>query len=154
MRISLIVAMDQNRGIGFQGQIPWNLPADLKMFKSRTMGHHLLMGLKTYESIGKALPGRTTIIVTRNQNFRAKGCLVAHSVTEALEIARNNGEDEIFICGGSEIYREAFKETDRMYLTRIHAEFQVDSSFPNFDLSVWEQTFTDYHPADEKNAGL
>ncbi len=118
MRKSIIVAMDQKNGIGFQGRLPWHLPDELKNFKSLTMGHHLIMGRKTFESIDKPLSGRITIIITRNPNYYAKGCLVAHSISKAFKIAEDFGESEVFICGGNEIYREALKFTDRIYLTR------------------------------------
>lgn len=151
MRKSIIVALDQNNGIGFQNQMPWHLPAELKRFKAITMGHHLIMGRKTFESIGKALPGRTMIIVTRNPTYQAAGCLVTHSVPEALNLAESRGESEVFVCGGKSIYRESLPEADRLYLTRIHAEFQTDISFPDFDVSLWQEIATDFHPIDEKN---
>ena len=152
MRKSIIVAMDQKNGIGYQGRLPWHLPAELKHFKALTMGHHLIMGRKTYESIGKPLPGRTTVVVTRNLNYIAEGCLIAHSIASALELAESQGESETFICGGHSIYRDALKDTDRLYLTRIHAEFQVDTTFPNLDLSLWKVISADFHPSNEKNA--
>jgi dihydrofolate reductase len=151
MRKSIIVAMDQNNGIGYQNQMPWRLPAEQQLFKKHTMGHHLVMGRKTYESIGRPLPGRTTIVVTRNPNYQARGCLVVHSVNEALELAESRGESEVFVCGGNQIYRAALEETDRLYLTRVHDGFQVDTSFPEFDLSLWEEVSADFHPADDKN---
>ena len=111
----------------------------------------LIMGRKTYESIGKPLPGRTTIVVTRNPNYQAEGCFVAHSIGEALDLAEKQGEDEAFICGGTEIYRESLRETDYLYLTRVHAQFQVDTSFPEFDLLNWEEISAEFHPADKEN---
>lgn len=143
--------MDQNNGIGFQNGMPWRLPAELRRFKTITMGHHLIMGRKTYESIGKPLPGRTMIVVTRNVAYQAAGCQVAHAVADAFERAATAGEQEVFICGGQQIYRAALKETDRLYLTRVHAEFQVDTTFPDFDVSLWQEISRDFHPADEKN---
>ncbi|HBX68442.1 MAG TPA: dihydrofolate reductase [Chloroflexi bacterium] len=151
MRKSILVAMDQNNGIGYQNRLPWHLPAELKRFKALTMGHHLILGRKTYESIGKPLPGRTNIIVTRNCGYQATGCMVTHSVSEALALAESRGENEVFICGGSEIYRETLQEAGRLYLTRVHAEFQIDTSFPNFDVSLWREVAAEFHPADEKN---
>ena len=151
MRKSIIVAMDQKNGIGYQGRLPWYLPSELKLFKSLTMGHHLIMGRKTYESIGKPLPGRNTIVVTRNPKFQAEGCLVTYSVRDGFALAEANRESEVFICGGNEIYRNALKDTDRLYLTRVHAEFQVDTTFPDLDLSMWAEISADLHPSDEKN---
>lgn len=151
MRKSIIVAMDQNNGIGYRGRLPWHLPAELKNLKALSMGHHLIMGRKTFDSIGKPLPGRTTIIVTRNPNYHTEGCLVAHSIPEAFKMAKANGESEVFIFGGHEIYQEALKETDRLYLTRVHSGFQVDAFFPNFDFANWEEISAVFHPADKKN---
>ena len=143
--------MDQNNGIGYQNRLPWRLPADLGRFKQLTMGHHIILGRKTYESIGKPLPGRTTIVVTRNPNYQAEGCLIAHSLEGAFEQAKIQGESESFICGGHSIYREALQTADHLYLTRIHAKFQVDTSFPDFDESLWVEKSADFHPSDEKN---
>lgn len=151
MRKSIIVAVDQNNGIGYQNRMPWHLPAELKRFKQLTMGHHLIMGRKTYESIGKPLPGRRTIIVTRNPSYQAEGCLIAHSLQEAIQQAKETGEEETFICGGQAVYREALEEVDRLYLTRIHAEYQTDISFPEFDPVAWSEISSEYHPSDPKN---
>lgn len=151
MRISIVVAMDLNNGIGYQNRLPWRLPADLRLMKQTTMGHHLIMGRKTYESIGKPLPGRTSIIVTRNTGYQAVECLVAHSVPGALCLAESRGEDEAFLFGGSQIYMEGLPYTDRIYLTLIQAEFKVDAYFPDFDRSVWVETRTEFYPADQEN---
>jgi dihydrofolate reductase len=151
MRKSIVVAMDLNHGIGFQNRLPWRLPADLRLLKQTTMGHHLIMGRNTYESIGKPLPGRTSIIVTRNLGYQGEGCLVAHSVLEALSLAEARGEQEAFIFGGSQIYREGLAYTDRIYLTHIQAEFEVDTYFPDFDRSVWQQSHAEFFPADQEN---
>jgi len=105
--ISLIVAMDEERGIGVEGRLPWHLPADLKRFKSLTMGHHLIMGRKTYESIGSPLPGRTMIIVTRNPSYQPDGCMVARSLDTAIEFARMDLENEVFIIGGADLFEQA-----------------------------------------------
>ncbi len=151
MRRSIIVAMDQNNGIGYQNRMPWHLPAELKRFKSLTMGHHLIMGRNTYESLGKPLLGRTTIIVTRNLAFQAAGCFIAHSIAEAVDFAETRNEEEVFFCGGKAIYREALGIADRLYLTRIHAKFQTDISFPDFDVSLWKEIFVEPYSADEQN---
>ncbi|MEK7833674.1 MAG: dihydrofolate reductase, partial [Acidobacteriota bacterium] len=107
MIVSLIAAMDRRRGIGRENQLPWRLSADLKRFRELTMGHHIIVGRKTFESIGKPLPGRQMIVVTHDSAFKADGCAVCHSQAEAVELARANGETEVFICGGAEIYRQS-----------------------------------------------
>jgi dihydrofolate reductase len=149
--VSLIAAMDERRGIGIANRLPWRLPADLRRFKALTMGHHLIMGRKTYESISRPLPGRTTIVVTRNPAYQAEGCLVAHSLEEALEIARSRGENEAFIIGGSQIFSQAIGIADRIYLTRVHAIEEADVFFPEYPEGDWDIIETSHHPADEKN---
>ena len=151
MRKSIIVAIENNNGIGYQNQMPWHLPAELKLFKELTMGHHLVMGRKTFEAIGKPLPGRITIIVTRNSNYTAPGCLVTHSLDQALQVAQNANEEEVFICGGRSIYAEALNIADRLYLTRIHDDYQTDIFFPDFEPADWDEISSDFHPADQKN---
>jgi dihydrofolate reductase len=151
MRINLLVAADEKNGIGYKGQLPWRLPTDLRRFKELTMGHTLILGRKTYESIGRPLPGRVLIIVTRNPAFRAEGCLITHSVAEALEVARQRGEKEAFICGGGEIYRQTLHVAGRLYLTRLHAQFQVDTFLPEIDLSAWDQVSAEFHESDEEH---
>ncbi len=151
MRKSIVVAMDLNNGIGFQNRLPWHLPSELQIFMTLTLGHHLIMGRKTYESIGKPLEGRTNILVTRNTEYQFEGCLIANSVATALALAESNGESEAFIGGGTGIFRDALPDTDRLYLSRIHAEFQVDTYFPEFDMTRWTQISKKYHPVDEKN---
>jgi len=149
--VSLIVAMSSNRVIGRDGGLPWHLPADLRHFKQTTMGHHLIIGRATWDEVGKPLPGRAMVVVTRNPGFSAEGVLVAHSVDEALALAR--GDDEPFIGGGAEIYRQALETelVDRLYLTRIHAEVEGDTVFPAIDLDGWLLADRIDHPADEKN---
>lgn len=151
MIISLIVAMDEQRGIGLDGGIPWHLPADLKRFKSITMGHHLIMGRKTYESIGNPLPGRTMIIVTRNTNYQPDGCLVANSLEEALGFARMGSESEVFIIGGGELFAEAIDHADRIYLSLVHTTLPADTFFPLISADEWQETETELVPADDKN---
>ncbi len=128
MIISIIAAMAENRVIGRDNTIPWNLPGDLKRFKTITTGHPVIMGRKTFESIGKPLPGRKTLIITRKPDFSAEGCVVVHNLQEAL--AECNGADEVFICGGSEIYRAALSLASRIYLTLLHEEVEGDTRFP------------------------
>ncbi len=151
MIVSIIAAMDRNRGIGIDNQLPWRLSADLKRFRELTMGHHIIVGRKTFESIGKPLPGRQMIIVTRDKNYRAESCDVAHSVEEAIELARDRGESEVFICGGAEVYDRAIGSADRMYLTFVDAEVAADRFFPEFDESEWSEQESIYQPANDRN---
>lgn len=152
MIVSMIVAMDENRGIGKDNRIPWHLPTDLKRFKRLTMGHHIIMGRKTYQSIGKLLPGRKTILLTRNPNVQVQDCIVAHSIEEALSIAANSGEVEVFIIGGGEIYRQSIPFVDRIYLTLVHASFEVDTYFPVLNPDQWEELESVYYPAKEPDS--
>jgi len=138
MIVSLIVAMDERGGIGLKDQVPWRLPADLKRFKALTMGHHLIVGRKTYESIGRPLPGRTMIIVTRRKDYSAEGCLVVSSVPQALHLAKERGETEAFIGGGGMIYAQALPHADRIYLTRVHTQVEADVFFPPWDKIGWQ----------------
>ena len=151
MTVSLIVAVSSNGVIGRDGGLPWHLPADLKHFKRTTMGHHLIIGRRTWEEVGKPLPGRTMVVVTRSQRFAPEGAKVVRSVEQALEIAAE--DDEPFIGGGSQIYRIALARdlVHRIYLTRIHAEVEGDTFFPEFDLDDWELVSEEHHEADEKN---
>lgn len=137
-KISLIAAMAANRVIGIDNTLPWRLPADLQHFKRLTLGHHILMGRKTWESLGRPLPGRTSMIITRNREFAAAGCLVAGSPEEA--IAACAGDEEIFFIGGADLYRQVLPLADRLYLTEIRRDFDGDAWFPEFDRSVWHET--------------
>jgi len=153
MKISIIAAMGENRAIGFKGQIPWRLPADFKWFKDHTMGHSVIMGSKTFESMGKPLSSRTNIVLTRDADYVAEGSLVAHTINEAIEIAkRMPGSDEIFICGGGQVYALALPLADAMYLTEVHSTFEGDAFFPEFDEDEWELAAVEKHQKDEKNA--
>jgi len=152
MIITIIVAMDEDRGIGFENQIPWHLPADLARFKKLTMGHHLLVGRKTYESIGSVLPGRQMIILTRNPAYSAQNCITADTLDSALKLAEKRGETEVFIIGGAEIYREALPLADRLYLTVVHTRAKADVYFPQFEESEWSQVCSQGIPVDEKNS--
>ena len=149
--VSLIVAMSSNRVIGRDGDLPWHLPADLRHFKKTTMGHHLIIGRATWDEVGKPLPGRTMVVVTRNRDFSADGVLIAHSVEEALALARDDNEP--FIGGGAEIYRQALVAdvVERLYITRVHARVEGDTFFPPIDLDQWLLADRVDHPADEKN---
>lgn len=150
MRLSAIVAMAANRVIGANNQLPWRLPADLARFKKLTMGHALVMGRKTYESIGRPLPGRTMIVLTRQRAYAPEGVKVAHSVDEALALAP--GDDEIFITGGAELYAQTMDRLDRLYLTRIDRDFPGDTHFPEVDLSAWRLLEQEQHPASTPDA--
>lgn len=147
--ISIIAAMDRNRLIGRDGDLPWRLPADFRHFKATTMGHHLIMGRRTFESMPGILAGRTIVVVTRQNDYGAEGALVASSIDDALEMSR--GDDEIFIAGGALIYRQALAIVDRMYLTFIDAAFEGDTWFPEWDASLWKEVSRVDHEPDEKN---
>lgn len=155
MIVSLLAAVSENRGIGLDGEIPWHLSTDLKRFKALTMGHHVVMGRVTYESIGKPLPGRYMVIITRDEDYRpqtlTKDCFVVHSLEEALSLAEQRGESEAFVIGGAEIFSKALPLAARMYLTRVHAEVEADRFFPVYDESNWERIESTHHEADEKN---
>jgi dihydrofolate reductase len=148
-RISIIAAMAENRVIGVNNTLPWRLPADLRHFRQLTTGHHVIMGRRNYESIGRPLPERTNIVVTRNRDYRAPGCEVRQSLEEAL---RDAGDDpEVFVIGGAEIYRQALDKADRIYLTLVHADVPGDTFFPEFDARDWNEISRARHEADEKN---
>ncbi len=139
MIISLIVAMDETGGIGQQNRLPWHLPSDLKRFKELTMGHHLVMGRKTYETIGKPLAGRKMVVITHQKGYLAPGCLVVHSLEEALKLSEKHGENEVFIIGGGEIFQQAIDLADKIYLTTVHAQVGADVIFPKFDPGQWNR---------------
>lgn len=148
--ISLIWAMDENRVIGYQNQLPWRLPEDLKFFKRVTIGHPIVMGRKTFESIGKPLPNRENIVLTREQGYRCEGCTVMNSMEEFREYAKHK-EEELFVIGGAEIFKEILPEADRLYLTMIHHQFEGDTFFPVFDIEKWDLQMREVGPKDEKN---
>lgn len=140
-RISLIVAMSENRVIGVENRLPWNIPEDLKRFKKITRGHPIVMGRKTFESIGRVLPERTNIVITRDRAYRVEGAAVCHSLDEALDWARRSpGADEIFVIGGSEIFRLALPLASRLYLTEVRWPFEGDAFFPSFDEEEYRET--------------
>ena len=152
MIISIIAAMDEQGGIGLENQIPWHLPADLTRFKKLTMGHHLVAGRKTFQSIGSALPGRQMVVLTRNPEFEARDCLKAGSLNEAISMAEEAEENELFIIGGAEVFEEAFPIADHLYLTLVHTDAGADTFFPEFDRSNWSPVCEQDIPADEKNS--
>jgi len=151
MIISCIVAIAKNNVIGKDNQIPWYLPSDLKYFKKVTTGHHVIMGRKCYESIGKPLPNRTNIIITRDPFFISSNCLIARNIKEALEMALDNGETEAFIIGGGQIYEQTADFWDKFYLTEVDLDAEGDIFFPELDLNEWTLTSKECHQKDEKN---
>jgi len=148
-RISLIVAMARNRVIGAGNRIPWHLPDELKLFKRLTMGHHIVMGRRTYESIGRLLPGRTTVIVTRRRGYTVPGAIVVHSIGDALAAAAN--DEEVFVIGGAELFCATLPIANRLYLTTVDAEPPGDTFMPEFDPTEWRETQVEHHPADDKH---
>lgn len=155
MIISMIAAVSRNGVIGKNNDLPWKLPDDMKYFMETTKGHHAIMGRKNYESIPhkfKPLPNRTNIVVTRQKNFNAPGCLVVDSLEKGLAIARDNQEAEAFVIGGAEIYKLGLRYANRLYLTEINAEIQGDTFFPEYDRARWEETSRRHHDKDERHA--
>jgi len=149
MKIAIVVAMGENRVIGRDNRLPWHLPADLKHFKQLTLGKPVVMGRKTYASIGRPLPERTNIVVTRDRDYEAPGCVVVHSLEEALAAAGEAAE--VMVIGGAEFYRQVLPRTDTLYLTRVHAVFEGDTVFPELNEAEWQEVArTDCEP-DEKN---
>jgi len=149
MRISLICAASKNGVIGVNNGLPWHLPADLAHFKKLTLGHPILMGRKTYQSIGKPLPGRVNIIITRQADFQAAGCRVAHSLAEAVGFCRE--DDEMFVIGGADIYHQVLPYADKIYLTLIHADFAGDAFLFDINSTIWRETSRQDFGPDEKN---
>ncbi len=149
MKLSIIVAMAANGVIGRNNELPWHLPADLQHFKQTTMGKPILMGRKTFESIGRPLPGRTNIVITRDDSYTAQGCVVVTSIEDALKAAA--GHDEVMVIGGAELYRQVLPEAKTIYLTRIHESFEGDTRFPEIRNTEWHQVERVDHEADEKN---
>jgi len=148
MMLSLIWAQDANGLIGAGGQLPWQLPADMAWFKKNTMGKAILMGRKTFDSIGRLLPGRTNIVIT-SQNIEIDGCDVVHSLNEAIAVA--DKREELMVMGGAQIYKLALSQANRLYITQIHAAFKGETYFPVLDTSEWRETFHENHEPDEKN---
>jgi dihydrofolate reductase len=148
MIVTIVVAISENHVIGKDNKLLWHMPTDLKHFKEITTGHTVIMGRKTYESVGKPLPNRRNIIITR-QNITIEGCEVVNSIETALSLCKD--EAEVFIVGGAEIYKEAISLTDRIYLTIIHKEFEGDSFFPEINEQEWKEVFREDHQPDQKN---
>ncbi|MFN4972936.1 MAG: dihydrofolate reductase [Bacteroidota bacterium] len=150
--MSLIVAADEDNGIGKNNELLCHLPADLKYFKQKTTGHHIVMGRKTYESIGRPLPHRVNLIVSRDPLFKADGCIVVNNLTDAVVYAQAYHETELYITGGGTIYTQALTSAQRIYLTRIHAHLNADTFFPHLDERDWKCVSSERHSADDKHA--
>lgn len=148
-QISIVVAISENNAIGKDNQLLWHLPADLKHFKNITTGHTIIMGRKTYDSIGKPLPNRRNIIITRQKDLNLEGVEVVNSLEEALSLSKD--EEEVFIIGGAEIYKQSVAVSHRIYLTRVHQEFEADAFFPELDNESWKEVEKVDHLPDEKN---
>lgn len=147
--ITIIAAVAENNALGKNNQLIWHLPADLKRFKQVTLGHHIIMGRKTFESLGKPLPNRTTIIITRNKNYKQEGCIVVNSLPEAIEASVT--DENPYILGGAEIYKQALEIADKLDLTFVHHSFDADVFFPEIDSSIWNVMERIDNKADEKN---
>jgi len=147
--ITIIAAIADNYALGKNNSLIWHLPADLKRFKHITHGHHIIMGRKTFESLGKPLPNRTTIIITRNKNYTAAGCMITHSLSEALDVAK--ADENPYILGGAEIYKQAIDLADALDLTFVHHKFKADAFFPKIDHRIWKETSRQDFSADDKN---
>ncbi len=145
-QLSIIVAVANHNVIGISNTLPWHLPEDLKRFKALTMGHHIIMGRKTYESLGRLLPGRTTIIVTRNQNYFVEGAMVVNSLKAALKASGE--DDEAFLIGGAELYQIGLSIAEKLYVTEIHADFEGDAFLPQFELDQWQEVARERHQAE------
>lgn len=148
--ISFIVAMDENQLIGKNNELPWHLPADLAYFKRVTMGHPIIMGRKTHESIGRALPGRENIILTRNKNYTSDSCTVLHTLDDIISLGQIK-EEELFVIGGAEIFKELLPITDRLYMTHIYHEFEGDTFFPKINWEEWKIINREDGITNEKN---
>ncbi|WP_272151339.1 dihydrofolate reductase [Tenacibaculum aiptasiae] len=149
--ITIIAAIAKNNALGKDNDLIWHLPADLKRFKKVTSGHHILMGRNTFESIGKPLPNRTSVIITRNNDYFKDGCLIANSIEEALDMAKE--DSDIFIIGGAQIYQQAIEKglVDKLDITLVHHEFEADVFFPTIDPTIWEEVSRENFKADDKN---
>jgi dihydrofolate reductase len=136
--LSMIVAVANNGVIGVNNTLPWHLPEDLKRFRALTMGHHIIMGRKTYESLGRLLPGRTTVIVSRNLDYQVEGAIVVHTLQQAMRFCQQ--DDELFLIGGAQLYQEGLSLVSKLYITRVNLEVDGDAFLPEIDLSTWMLT--------------
>jgi dihydrofolate reductase len=151
MTISIIVAVSQNNVIGINNKLPWHLPADMKYFKQTTIGHAVIMGRATYDALGKPLPDRTNIVVTRQENFLADGCIVVNDLKTAFEEAEKTGDAECFVIGGADIIRQAIVWADKVYITRIFHDYEGDTFLNPLNEDDWKLTSEERHLSDEKN---
>jgi dihydrofolate reductase len=149
MIISIIAAMGKNQVIGIKNKLPWNLPADMKHFIEMTKGKPVIMGMKTFESIGKPLPNRVNIVISHIPDYKVEGCIVVHSIEEALKAAE--GHEEVMIAGGATIYKEFLPKTNKMYLTLIDHDFEGDAYFPKYNVEEWEEISYEEHERDKDN---
>lgn len=147
--IILIAAVAENNALGKDNQLVWHLPTDFKRFKALTSGHHIIMGRKTFESFPKPLPNRTHIVISRQKSYKYEGCLIASSIENALELAPKN--EDVYIIGGGEIYKQSIEIADKIEITKVHATFEADTYFPEIDLKKWELVFEEHHKKDEKH---
>lgn len=155
MKLAIVVAQSKNRVIGKENQLPWHLPKDLQYFKKVTIGKPIIMGRKTYESIGRPLPGRANIVISTNKHYEAEGITVVSSLTAAIELAESityiDGVEEAMIIGGAQIYQQALSIADRLYITEVEAEVEGDALFPRIDYPVYDEIYRESHPSDVKN---
>ncbi len=149
MTINLIAAAAENNALGKDNQMAWHLPDDFKRFKKLTTGHHIIMGRKTLESMNGPLPNRTNIIITRQKDYTCEGCTIVHSLDEALKACSQ--DEEVFIIGGGEIYKQAIGKANKIELTRVHTTVEADAYFPEIDETKWQLISEEYHPKDEKH---
>ncbi|MFN0728019.1 dihydrofolate reductase [Polaribacter gochangensis] len=149
--ITIIAAIANNNALGKNNDLIWHLPADLKRFKKVTTGHHILMGRNTFESIGKPLPNRTTVIITRNKKYKAEGCIVVDSIEKAIDVAKE--DEHVFIIGGAQIYKQAIASNlvDQLDITQVHHSFDADVFFPEIDADIWQEFSREDFSPDEKN---
>ncbi len=152
MKCALIVAMASNQTIGIDNTLPWHLPNDLKYFKQVTMAKPIIMGRKTYESIGRPLPGRTNIVITRQTDYQAEGIVIVNSLQQALDKAEDisfvSGHEEVMVIGGAEIYQQALAQADRLYITHVHSDIDGDAFFPKLEWNDWQESKREEHSAD------
>ncbi len=146
-QLSIIVAVAHDGVIGINNTLPWHLPEDLKRFRALTMGHHIIMGRKTYDSLGRLLPGRTTVIVTRNENYKVEGALVAHSLEAAIALCED--DEEVFLIGGAELYQAGLKLAHKLYITEIELDVAGDAFFPKLVSTEWQETEREAHTSEK-----
>ena len=149
MIISFIVAVGRNREIANKGKLPWHMPTDLKYYRDMTRGKTVIMGRKTLDSMKRPMPDRVNIVMTRDKNFKAEGCIIVHSVDEALKAAGN--VDEVMVTGGADIFKLFFPKADKIYLTKIDGDFEADVFFPEFDIKEWKEIAYEEHEKDAEN---